>query len=554
LILALTEQKPYNAPMDDVQRAIAAAWRNVRRQLLNHPNELHQRIARRHAGLVTRPPRAWCLAVRASDTRLGPLCTARPDPSTAHRVILDSPSLRRLCAPVYIERPGLPVQALASRLGVRPQGLLDARLTGRFQTRHVHGLGGHWGRPTPLLYTPGPLDPSARGFASTDPVWSATARHLPGRIPGSIRQTLTRVPVYQPVGTPDADPDQLHPEHPHLDPEPHSGERRSLPTPTPDPAWYKWRDGQYLGYDWRNPASAASHRQRTRKLESAREVARLKRLHHPPPSRAAGSLQFRGWRWLCPRCRRRVNLLFYPLPRLHLLNINLHTLATPASSAPNPRGRHELHGLHDPRRQGSTGGHKAPPPRPGIPPAGGGSKARPSFACEKCHRIKRLSRCDKNAWNELVTYLSAGLLYGREVRRPDWFTPTRKIPFTPRPQRAPSRRRLQIEQRLLGGESFRHIAGELSLAYGTVLWYAQQVYKQHGVNSLPGLLRKHGQSPTPPKRHQVHQRLAAGQPIPQIAQEIGISKMAVYNHVYMLRREGKLPRRRGARTGTSGTP
>src|SRR5207302_1418593 len=45
----------------------------------------------------------------------------------------------------------------------------------------------------------------------------------------------------------------------------------------------------------------------------------------------------------------------------------------------------------------------------------------PTFACDKCHRIKRFSRCDPNAWNEAVTYLSAGLLYGREVQRPDWF-------------------------------------------------------------------------------------------------------------------------------------
>ncbi len=39
----------------------------------------------------------------------------------------------------------------------------------------------------------------------------------------------------------------------------------------------------------------------------------------------------------------------------------------------------------------------------------------------------RLSRTDPNAWNELIAYLSAGLLYGHEVQRPSWF---------PRPERA----------------------------------------------------------------------------------------------------------------------
>jgi hypothetical protein len=46
---------------------------------------------------------------------------------------------------------------------------------------------------------------------------------------------------------------------------------------------------------------------------------------------------------------------------------------------------------------------------------------RRSLACERCWRVKRQTFADSTGWNELVSYLSGGLLYGREVARPgDW--------------------------------------------------------------------------------------------------------------------------------------
>ena len=54
----------------------------------------------------------------------------------------------------------------------------------------------------------------------------------------------------------------------------------------------------------------------------------------------------------------------------------------------------------------------------------------------------------------------------------------------PRPNRVPSQRRPQIEKLLLEGKTFKQIAIKLQLVYGTVLWYAQEVYKQHGVRSV----------------------------------------------------------------------
>jgi hypothetical protein len=218
-----------------------------------------------------------------------------------------------------------------------------------------------------------------------------------------------------------------------------------------------------------------------------------------------------------------------------------------------------------------------------------------TFACEKCHKIRRVSRCDPNAWNEIVTYLSAGLLYGREVERPSWFaksrrvgrpmpktrgraaalpdglsrevdgpdetllpnpTTGRKIAYTPRPTRAPSARRPQIERMLLAGMSFKSIAAQLGLAKGTILWHAQQVYKHHHVRTLVELLNKFGKPTMPSKKEQVRLRIEAGESVAHIATEMGISGTCIYNHIYMLRRAGKLPKKRakGATIRTAETP
>ena len=88
---------------DDIQRAIDAAWLRIRPILDRDPDELRKRLARRQSALITNPPRAWCLAVRASDTRLGPYCHTYPDQSEPHCItirfggigLLVVPALRR---------------------------------------------------------------------------------------------------------------------------------------------------------------------------------------------------------------------------------------------------------------------------------------------------------------------------------------------------------------------------------------------------------------------------------------------------------------------------
>jgi hypothetical protein len=106
----------------------------------------------------------------------------------------------------------------------------------------------------------------------------------------------------------------------------------------------------------------------------------------------------------------------------------------------------------------------------------------------------------------------------------------------------------------------------LGLKKGTVLWYAQQIYRQHGVASLKELLIKHGK-PTrphmrgkggsvenvrlstqnsalstdlnpPPMTKEVRRRLLAGESIAHIAAETGAGKMLIYNQRQALRKGG----------------
>jgi len=133
--------------------------------------ELARRLARRRNAGLGRPPRAWCMAVRASDTRI-PDQNYRQAKATreavAEEVRLDARLLRTLCAPVTITPPGETLQEVAAKLGVGVTSLLTARARGIFRTHHIKGLGGSRGWPVPLLYTDRLLDPSAKLFACAD--------------------------------------------------------------------------------------------------------------------------------------------------------------------------------------------------------------------------------------------------------------------------------------------------------------------------------------------------------------------------------------------------
>jgi hypothetical protein len=111
------------------------------------------------------------------------------------------------------------------------------------------------------------------------------------------------------------------------------------------------------------------------------------------------------------------------------------------------------------------------------------------FGCQQCLGVWRLSRVNPASWGEVVSYLSGGLLYGREVPAPKWFTPDRRRPFKPR-LRAPSSRQSETEALLLDTYSYRDIATALGITYSAAAQRARKVYRNHGVRNLKKLLLK----------------------------------------------------------------
>src|SRR5213078_3393741 len=98
---------------EEVGRVIRQAWSRAREQILSDPDELQRRLARRRSKSLTRPPRAWCIAIRASDRRITPAHwvivpehamdldhPAHPYEPIEHQVIIGTHAVQRYCTPV----------------------------------------------------------------------------------------------------------------------------------------------------------------------------------------------------------------------------------------------------------------------------------------------------------------------------------------------------------------------------------------------------------------------------------------------------------------------
>jgi hypothetical protein len=467
---------------------LIVAWRRVREQLRNKPEEVAKRLKWGRELWRKRPPRVWCVAIRASDTRITPM-TARCVPEDAaypreamapelrtsyapHRVTLDVELLRQLCAPVRVHEWGEPLREVAQRLGRKEWGLAIARAKGKLTTRFDSRSAGFGQTSRAVLSPDGLLNPGAQLFEWADRVWGWTRTIAYWRLPDDLPpQEVDRVPVYHDRTRAFADKSTLHPEHPLVDPVPRKRPSYKLPPAPPDHVAYKWKGEVFVGYDWRaaetNPLIRENYErfQRQRARQRAYEKARRARGDGKPRAGAGGrgSLMFRGWMWLCPICGKRVKLLYYPLPPVNLVRgfgILVEDDVIDAALAIDPSLREPL--------------------------------LASGLACKVCHGVTATGRMRRGAWNEVVTYLSGGLLQGREVPKPPWFTPQRKHPFRPTLGRAPSGRRPQVQAMLLRGMTYPQIARELGLSVSTVTGYARQLLKQQGFRNVAEFRRTLG--------------------------------------------------------------
>src|SRR6266850_3935207 len=201
--------------MNDVDRLILEAWEKLGPKIMADPEELARRLARRRRPVLTRPPRAWCLAIRASDRRITPAHwvispehamdlnhPAHPYEPIEHEVIIRPHALRKYCRPVRTDSWGEEVNDVCKQLGVSNQTVLAARWAGRFTERFVKGLGGkHCRHPIPLIHSWTALDPGGTGhFAKPDQLWGTLWEFFADMIPDDFEQTVIRRPKFSTWG------------------------------------------------------------------------------------------------------------------------------------------------------------------------------------------------------------------------------------------------------------------------------------------------------------------------------------------------------------------
>lgn len=360
----------------DIDNAVFEAWANVYPKLLADPAEVARRVMRRRQPLLTRPPRAYCIAIRASDNRINAWDFAcvpekaamltygkflRPWP---HEVTLNKPGLVKVTAPVDLTFwRAHDLNQAATKLGVQPDTLHYQRKKGFLKVDYVKHLFGRKGKNVPLIMRDGLADPCGRnGHTPAAPEWQMSWADLAQRLPEDFCQTLDRVP------------------------------------------------------------STRVFRDRT---------------------------CFRGWRWICPMCERPVASLFLPMRHMSIA---------------------EYFGVEE--TLGITGGDAV-------------RTGERTFACVKCHRVRYFTSLDHDAWNQLVAFISGGLLYGTEAKRPDWFTPRRRRIY----KRHKSRmvRGKEVERLLIKGLTYRQVADEMGIKLATVQGHVLRLYKKRGVHSRKAL-------------------------------------------------------------------
>src|SRR5207245_2301229 len=194
--------------MNDVARLILEAWQKLGPKIMADSDELAKRLARRRTPTLTRPPRAWCLTLRASDRRITPAHwlispehaldldhPAHPYEPIEHEVTIQTHAIRRYCHPVSFSRED--AVDVAEMLGVSPRMLLNARWRGQFEECFYKGLGGKHGKPIPLLSPRGQLlDPGHREFARPHPLWGSMWEFLARSFPDDFEQTVIRRPWF----------------------------------------------------------------------------------------------------------------------------------------------------------------------------------------------------------------------------------------------------------------------------------------------------------------------------------------------------------------------
>jgi DNA-binding NarL/FixJ family response regulator len=135
-----------------------------------------------------------------------------------------------------------------------------------------------------------------------------------------------------------------------------------------------------------------------------------------------------------------------------------------------------------------------------------------------------------NFWNQLISCLTGGMLYGREVQKPPSFQPHRQRTRIRQLNRAAPRRR-QVLTRILNGWSVQQICRDLQMNYHVVHNHISHLCREEDVPDRHALVAKLGGSKSPPfnqieragiRRFRVQELLLQGCTYKQIMQKLDI--------------------------------
>lgn len=214
-----------------------------------------------------------------------------------------------------------------------------------------------------------------------------------------------------------------------------------------------------------------------------------------------GRLHYHGLQWECPGCGKMVRTLYFPMPRPTLCR-GLGLGAEYEDSHPAPENA-------------------------------------ATFACAGCHGVRYTTRVDENLWNLFVSYMSDGLLYGREVKKPAWLVATRQRAYRARANARPARRREEVMGMLLKRWSYARIAREMGVGEGAVSRHAGVIYRQHRVKGVEGLAKALGvELPARGRsapRQAVEEMARRGMEAEEMARGLKVGIAAVCYHLRKLR-------------------
>jgi len=178
-------------------------------------------------------------------------------------------------------------------------------------------------------------------------------------------------------------------------------------------------------------------------------------------------LKFRGWRWVCPGCKKEVRKIYCPLPVTTLfdsLGYDPAVYRGRAGGAPQRFLRYDVEKVE-------------------APPA--------TFACAACHGVEWFTRTNARAWNCVVSHLTRGMLYGREVPVPQWYRRERKKARCRKLGR-PAVKREGVFVRMMNGWTVEQIAKEMLISKRSVEWMVRFICRQEGVKNRAQLAAKLG--------------------------------------------------------------